>query len=72
MSRLPQSTDYGTTGWAIRQLSLNEGVEHVCYHSASSSYVIATSFKAAFALPGDDWHPEWSEESRSQLRKAQD
>jgi hypothetical protein len=63
ISQLPESTNYGTTGWGISQLSVDEGIEHMCYHSESSSYVIATSMKGSFALPDDEWHPEWSEES---------
>lgn len=65
IARLESDIDYGTTGWAVRRVDLKENVEDVCFHADSNSFIVATSSQANFFLPDDDWHPEWSEESKS-------
>jgi hypothetical protein len=63
VAQIPTNIDYGTTGWAIKRLDIDEGIDGVVFHPATSSYVVTTSKEADFTLPEDDWHPEWTEES---------
>jgi len=63
VARVPANTDYGTTGWAVKRLDIDEGIDGVVFHPATSSYIVTTSKDADFTLPEDDWHPEWTEES---------
>jgi len=63
VAQVPTNTDYGTTGWAVKRLDIDEGIDGVVFHPATSSYVVTTSKDVDFTLPEDDWHPEWTEES---------
>lgn len=62
LSQVLSNTDYGTTGWAVNRIPLDEGIENMVYHAETSSYIVSTSRRVDFVLPEDDWHPEWAEE----------
>lgn len=63
--QLPVETRFDYS-WTLRKVPIGEQVDCLAYSSSSETYVLGTSYKADFKLPGDDeLHPEWRDEVMS-------
>lgn len=60
---LPSESQF-STGWVTCRLLLGEEVQSLDYHEEKDVHVLGTSRKADFKLPEDEFHREWSAESK--------